>query len=58
MLVLQVLGINLAGWEPIIIALAGYVAYAIVRFLEVFASPRWGYVLGLPKTVEYSAPDL
>lgn len=33
----------------------GYVFYAVVRALEVFAGPKWGYVLGVAKAPAYAA---
>lgn len=51
--VLKTWNIDLNEWEPILTAVSGYSAYAVVRFLEVFASPKWGYILGLPKTPAY-----
>lgn len=46
-LVLRWTGIDLGTYQVLVAALAGYVGYAIVRFLEVYASPKWGYILGL-----------
>lgn len=31
--------------------------YVVARFLEVFASDKWGYVLGFRKLPVYAAPD-
>lgn len=45
--------VDLSSWEPVISIAVGYVAYAVVRFLEVFSSPKWGYILGLPKAPAY-----
>lgn len=33
----------------------GYGFYVVVRFLETFAGPKWGYVLGVAKTPGYSS---
>ena len=32
----------------------GYGYYVVARFLEVFASAKWGYILGLPKNPQYA----
>lgn len=45
--VLRTTGVDLGGYQTLVAAGAGYVGYAIVRFLEVYASPKWGYILGL-----------
>ena len=31
----------------------GYVGYTVVRALEVYSSPAWGYILGLPGHPSY-----
>ena len=47
------LGLNMGGadldgdLEFVIEVAAGYVGYTVIRGLEVFTSPKWGYVLGL-----------
>ena len=46
-------GLNTAGIDlgalqlPAELAI-GYVGYTVVRALEVYSSPKWGYILGLP----------
>lgn len=52
--ILKVSGTDLGEWEPVLVAVFGYAGYAIVRFLEVFVSPKWGYVLGLAKYPSYN----
>jgi len=51
------IGLNLSGadadLEFIVSVSAGYAAYTVVRALEVFASPKWGYILGLPSAPSY-----
>lgn len=34
-----------------------FVFYAVVRFLEVYAGPKWGYILGIAKSPGYSPKD-
>ena len=46
-LVLRWTGIDLGTYQVLVAALAGYLGYAVIRFLEVYASPKWGYILGL-----------
>lgn len=43
----------LAGFLTVVI---GWVYYAVVRFLEVFSSDKWGYVLGIKAKPIYSPP--
>lgn len=38
-------------------AACGYLYYVGARFLEVYASPKWGYILGLAKSPAYSKED-
>ncbi|MFF8817284.1 hypothetical protein ACF07D_04700 [Leucobacter sp. NPDC015123] len=45
--VLRTTGVDLGGYQTLVAAAAGYVGYAVVRFLEVYVSPKWGYILGL-----------
>lgn len=52
------LGVNidstvLAGLVTVAI---GWVYYVVIRFLEVFSSSKWGYVLGLKAKPIYSPP--
>lgn len=44
---LRTTGVDLGGYQTLVAAAAGYVGYAVVRFLEVYVSPTWGYILGL-----------
>lgn len=46
-LVLRYTGVDLGTYQVLVAALAGYLGYAVIRFLEVYASPKWGYILGL-----------
>lgn len=46
-LVLRYTGVDLGTYQLLVAALAGYLGYAVIRFLEVYASPKWGYILGL-----------
>lgn len=45
---------ELAG--GLVTAAIGYLYYVVARFLEVFASEKWGYVLGFRKTPVYADP--
>ena len=42
-----------ADLEFIVSVSAGYGAYTVIRALEVFVSPKWGYILGLPNAPKY-----
>lgn len=53
--ILRAFGIDLAGYHTLVSAIVGYIAYTVVRFLEVYTSPKWGYILGLPKAPTYDA---
>lgn len=35
----------------------GYLYYVVVRFLEVYGSSKWGYILGLRKQPVYAPPE-
>lgn len=46
--------------ENVSVILAAVIAfgfYAVVRFLEVYAGPKWGYILGVAKSPGYSPAD-
>ena len=45
--VLRTTGVDVGSYQTLVAAAAGYVGYAVVRFLEVYVSPKWGYILGL-----------
>lgn len=45
--VLRATGVDLGAYQVLVAAVTGYVGYAVVRALEVYASPKWGYILGL-----------
>lgn len=45
--VAKVTGIDLGPYQSLLTVVVGFVGYATVRFLEVYASPKWGYILGL-----------
>jgi hypothetical protein len=34
---------------------AAFLFYAVVRFLEVYAGPKWGYILGIAKSPGYAS---
>lgn len=46
-MVLRSTGVDLGPYQVLVAAVAGYAGYAVVRALEVYASPKWGYILGL-----------
>lgn len=50
---LDLSGVDNADLTFIISVAAGYVSYTVIRALEVFASPKWGYILGLPSAPTY-----
>lgn len=50
----RVWGVELGDYHTLLAAVVGYIAYTVVRFLEVYTSPKWGYILGLPKAPHYS----
>lgn len=45
--VFKLTGIDLGAYQSLLTVVVGFIGYAAVRFLEVYASPRWGYILGL-----------
>ena len=45
--VFKLTGVDLGNYQSLFTAILGFLGYAVVRFLEVYASPRWGYILGL-----------
>ena len=45
--VLRLTGVDLGPYQSLLTIVVGFLGYAIVRFLEVYASPKWGYILGL-----------
>lgn len=42
--------------STLLVGLIGYLYYVAARFLEVFASPKWGYVLGVKGPPQYEPP--
>lgn len=48
------LDINDDNAAALITLVVGSAYYAVVRFLEVFAGPKWGYVLGVAKSPGYA----
>lgn len=50
---LNMAGVDLGGLQlPAELTIA-YVGYTVVRALEVYSSPKWGYILGLPGHPSY-----
>lgn len=47
-------GVDNADLEFLISAVASYGSYTVIRALEVFTSPKWGYILGLPSAPTYA----
>lgn len=45
--VLRTTGVDLGAYQTLVATAVGFVGYAVVRFLEVYVSPKWGYILGL-----------
>lgn len=48
--------VDTATVGALLTAVIGYVYYVVVRFMEVFVSDRWGYVLGFRKKPVYVPP--
>ena len=36
---------------------AAWVYYTVIRFLEVYASPKWGYILGIGRLPVYASKE-
>lgn len=49
------LPVDSATVGALLTALFGYAYYVVARFLEVYASSKWGYILGLTRTPTYAA---
>ena len=50
---LDAASIDLGGLQLLTELAVGWVGYTVVRGLEVYASPKWGYILGLPGHPSY-----
>jgi hypothetical protein len=53
----QGLDVNDDFLSALLVGAYGYGYYFVVRFLEVYASPKWGYILGIAKAPGYSPQD-
>lgn len=50
---LNTAGVDLGALQLPAELVIGYLGYTVVRGLEVYASPKWGYILGLPGHPSY-----
>lgn len=54
-IILRVTGVDLGPYQVLVASVVGFVGYAVVRALEVYASPKWGYILGIASAPQYEA---
>lgn len=51
------LNINDDALSAVLVLVIGYLYYVVARFLEVYGSAKWGYILGVAKAPGYSPGD-